>query len=119
MNIEELRAFCIAQKGIEESMPFGPEALVFKVMGKVFLIAMMDLRPLQFNVKCNPETAIELREAFNCVKPGYHMNKKHWNTIYADGEVDEKQLKQWIMDSYYLVAEGLTQKQKKELQALQ
>lgn len=116
MNIEELREFCIIQKGVEESMPFGPEALVFKVMGKVFLISMIDERPLQFNVKCNPEKAIELRESYHCVKPGYHMNKKHWNTIIDNGEADENLLKQWIMDSYNLVAQGLTKQQKLKLQ---
>lgn len=118
MNIEELREYCLSKKGVEESMPFGPDALVLKVMGKVFLITMLDQTPLQFNVKCDPEKAIELREQYPCVIPGYHMSKKHWNTVIADGSVTDAQLKKWISDSYLLVISGLTKKQQKELDAL-
>lgn len=99
-------------------MPFGPEALVFKVMGKVFLIAMLEDRPLQFNVKCDPEKAIELREHYRCVIPGYHMSKKHWNTVIVDGSVTDALLQKWISDSYFLVISGLTKKQQKELDGL-
>lgn len=118
MNIEELREYCLSKKGVEESMPFGPDALVLKVMGKVFLITMLEERPVQFNVKCDPEKAIELREQYPCVIPGYHMSKKHWNTVIADGSVTDAQLKKWISDSYLLVISGLTKKQQKELDAL-
>lgn len=118
MNIEELREFCLSKKCVEESTPFGPDTLVFKVLGKVFLLSGIDSRPLQFNVKCDPEKAIELREHFPCVIPGYHMNKKHWNTIIADGSVSEDLLYQWISDSYSLIVSGLTKKQQKELDAL-
>ena len=118
MNIEELREYCLSKKGVEESMPFGPDALVLKVMGKVFLITVLEERPLQFNVKCDPEKVIELREQYSCVIPGYHMNKKHWNTVIADGSVTDVQLKKWITDSYLLVISGLTKKQQKELDAL-
>lgn len=118
MNIEELREYCLSKKGVEESMPFGPDALVLKVMGKVFLITMLDARPLQFNAKCDPEKAIELREQYPCVIPGYHMSKKHWNTVIADGSVTDAQLQKWISDSYLLVISGLTKKQQKELDAL-
>ncbi len=118
MNIEELRAYCISKKAVEECLPFGPETLVFKVMGKVFLLTGLDSSPLQFNVKCNPEKAIELREKYPCVQPGYHMNKKHWNTIIVDGSVSKKQLHEWITDSYNLVITGLPKTQQKNLKEL-
>ncbi len=118
MNIEELRDYCLSKKGVEETLPFGPETLVFKVMGKVFLLAGLDSRPLQFNVKCNPEKAIELREEFDCVLPGYHMNKKHWNTIIVNGTASKKQLHEWITDSYNLVVSGLSKTEQKKLAQL-
>lgn len=118
MNIEELRDYCLSKKGVEETMPFGPDTLVFKVMGKAFLLTGLDELSLLFNVKCNPEYAIELREKFLCVIPGYHMNKKHWNTIIADGSVSEKQLHEWIDHSYDMVVKGLTKKEKEELSNL-
>ena len=118
MNIEELREYCISKKGVRESLPFGPETLVFKVMGKVFLLSGMDGDPLQFNVKCDPEKAIELREQYACVLPGYHMNKKDWNTGIVDGSVSIKLLQMWITDSYNLVVLGLTGKEKQQLLAL-
>lgn len=103
MNIESIREYCISKTGAEESFPFSDDTLVFKVKGKIFLLAGLDNDPLQFNVKCNPEKAIELRENYACVIPGYHMNKKHWNTIIVDGSVSNKLLKEWIDDSYSLV----------------
>ncbi len=115
MNIEELREYCISKKGVEESFPFGPETLVFKVMGKAFLLTGIESKPLQFNVKCDPEKAIESREQYSCVKPGYHMNKKHWNTIVTDGSVSTKLLHEWITDSYNLVVKGLTKAQQSKL----
>jgi len=115
MNLEELREYCISKKGVEETLPFGPETLVFKVMGKAFLLTGFENNPVQFNVKCNPEKAIELREQFSCVLPGYHMNKKHWNTIIVDGTATNNFLEEWISDSYNLVVEGLTKKEKETL----
>jgi len=115
MNIEELRDYCISKKGVEETMPFGPETLVFKVIGKVFLLTGLDGKPLQFNVKCDPEKVIELREQYACVLPGYHMNKKHWNTIIVDGSVDRKLLHDWIDHSYDLVVKGLSKAEQKRL----
>ncbi len=114
MNIEELRNYCLSKKGVTESLPFGPDTLVFKVMDKVFLLTGMG-RPLQFNVKCDPEKAIELRDKFNCVQPGYHMNKKLWNTITVDGSVSKKQLCEWIDHSYTLVVVKLTKVNQKKL----
>jgi predicted DNA-binding protein (MmcQ/YjbR family) len=104
MNIESLRDYCLSKPGTEEALPFGPDNLVYKVNGKIFLITGLDQEQLSFNVKCDPELAIELREKYPCVIPGYHMNKKHWNTIVVDGSVSVKQLKEWINHSYELVA---------------
>ncbi len=115
MNLEELREYCISKKGVEETLPFGPETLVFKVMGKAFLLTGFENNPVQFNVKCNPEKAVELREHYSCVLPGYHMNKKHWNTVIADGTATDKLLEEWIADSYNLVVEGLSKKEKEKL----
>ena len=103
MNIEGLREYCLSKPGAEETLPFGPDTLVFKVAEKIFLLVGLDEQPLSFNVKCDPERAVELREEFPCVLPGYHMNKKHWNTIVVDGSVSTKQLKEWIDHSYALV----------------
>lgn len=104
MNIEDLREYCLQHPFVEESFPFGPDTLVFKVNGKIFLLTGLDNDPLQFNVKCDPEKAEALREQYPSVLPGYHMNKKHWNTIVVDGSVSNRVLKEWITDSYNLVA---------------
>ena len=109
MNIESLREYCLSKPGAEETLPFGPDTLVYKVSGKIFLLTGLDEEQLSFNVKCDPDKAIELREEFACVLPGYHMNKKHWNTIVVDGSVADKQFKEWIDHSYELVA-GKTKK---------
>lgn len=118
MNIEELRDYCVSKKGVEETLPFGPDTLVFKVTGKAFLLTGLDENPIQFNVKCDPEKVIELRDRYACVLPGYHMNKKHWNTVVADGSVSNKQLKKWIADSYNLVVSGLPKVQQKKLASM-
>jgi predicted DNA-binding protein (MmcQ/YjbR family) len=103
MNIETLREYCLSKPGAEETLPFGVDTLVYKVNGKIFLITGLDQEQLSFNVKCEPGKAIELREEYPCVQPGYHMNKKHWNTIVVDGSVSVKQLREWIDWSYELV----------------
>lgn len=115
MNIEQLRDYCLSKSGAEESLPFGPDTLVYKVGGKVFLLVGLEAEELRFNVKCDPDKAIELREQFSCVLPGYHMNKKHWNTIIADGSVSSKQLKEWIDHSYTLIVDSLSKKIRDEL----
>ena len=112
MNIETLREYCLSKPGAEETTPFGPDTLVYKVSGKMFLLTGLDSEELSFNVKCEPDKALELREEFPCVIPGYHMNKKHWNTILVDGSVSSKQLKEWIDDSYDLVSDSTTKKKK-------
>lgn len=118
MNAEDLREFCLSLKGVEEGFPFDESTLVFKVMGKMFCLCGLERTPLQFNVKCDPEKAIELREEYSGVLPGYHMSKKHWNTLVFDGSFDDEQAQQWILDSYHLVASSLTKKLQTELEAL-
>ena len=113
MDIETLREYCLDKPGVEEALPFGPDMLVYKVNGKIFLITGLDEETLSFNVKCDPELAVELREKYDCVKPGYHMNKKHWNMIVVDGSVPNKKLIEWIDHSYQLVAKTRPQKMKK------
>lgn len=115
MNIESLRQHCLNKKATEESLPFGPDTLVFKVGGKIYLLASLNAVPLQFNVKCSPEEAEALREQHPCVQPGYHMNKKHWNTILADGTASDSLLRKWIDDSYTLVVESLPAKLKNQI----
>jgi len=92
---------------VTEEFPFDEETLVFKVAGKIFLLASLETIPLQINLKCDPEKAIELREEYESVQPGYHMNKKHWNTILIDGTVPDRKVFEWIDDSYNLVVAGL------------
>lgn len=118
MHIEEFRSFCLSLKGVEDGFPFGPDTLVFKVMGKMFCLCGLEKQPLQFNVKCEPERAIELREEFSGVIPGYHMNKQHWNTVVLDGSFTDEQARQWIVDSYDLIVGSLPKKLKSELNSL-
>ena len=115
MNIESLRQYCLAKNGAEETLPFGPNTLVFKVGGKLFLLAGLDNVPLQFNVKCNPDNAVLLREQYSCVLPSYHMNKQHWNTVIVDGSVSDKLLQSWIDDSYNLILQSLSKKVQQEI----
>jgi len=104
MNIEELRDFTLSLKDVEECFPFGEDTLVFKTNNKIFLLVSLSAVPLQFNVKCDPEKAVELREKYASVIPGYHMNKKHWNTIIVDGSIPRNELKEFIKDSHSLVS---------------
>jgi predicted DNA-binding protein (MmcQ/YjbR family) len=114
MNLEALRTFCLQFPGATEETPFDLDTLVFKVMGKIFCVTNID-RFESINVKCDPEYAVELRTRYMAVLPGYHMSKKHWNTILLKSEVKDDQLLQWICDSYKLVVNGLTKKLKVEL----
>jgi predicted DNA-binding protein (MmcQ/YjbR family) len=102
MNIESLREYCIAKKGADESFPFGEDTLVFKVKGKIFALVNLN-GELSINLKCDPVFAIELRERYAAVTPGYHMNKKHWNTVMLDGSVPDIEIQKWIDHSYNLV----------------
>lgn len=115
MNIEQIREYCLKKRGVTEEFPFDEETLVFKVMGKIFLLASLESIPLQINLKCDPEKAIEIREEYEAVQPGYHMNKKHWNTIIIDGSVTVRKIFEWIDDSYNLVVTGLRKSDIKKL----
>ena len=102
MNIEFLHDYCISKPNVTEGFPFGEDTLVFKVRGRIFALANLDSEP-SVNLKCNPALAIELREKYDSVSPGYHMNKKHWNTVLLDGSIPEAELFTWIDHSYDLV----------------
>lgn len=106
MNIEELRDYCLTKPASTESFPFGEDTLVFKVGGKIFLLASLTTAN-RFNAKCDPEKAVELREQYTEVQPGFHMNKTHWNTVYMDGTLTSRQLCQIIDHSYDLVFKSL------------
>src|SRR3972149_1870482 len=109
MNIETLREYCLSKPGVTESFPFGEDALVFKVLGKMFALMLLN-QELTINLKCDPERAIELREKHPAIIPGYHMNKKHWNTLNVDGSLTENQILELIDHSYNLVFESLPKK---------
>lgn len=117
MNIESCRSYCLSKKGVTEELPFGPEALVFKVMGKMF--ALTDVESFSsINLKVDPERGVELRDAYPAVQPGYHMNKKHWITVLIDGSIPDKLLRQWIDESYQLVVAKLTKSQRSALESM-
>jgi predicted DNA-binding protein (MmcQ/YjbR family) len=117
MNIEELREYCLSKSAVSEGFPFDEETLVFKVLDKMFLLTNIT-GDLRMNVKCDPEKAIELREMHSSVLPGYHMNKKYWNTVVIDGRESDKKLKEWIDDSYDQVVAKMTKKKQNELKNL-
>ncbi len=106
MNIETLRDYCLSKSQVEETFPFGEDTLVFKVMDKIFLLTGLDEAD-RFNVKCDPEKAISLREEYEEVQPGYHMNKTHWNTVFMNGRLSDIQLKEMIDHSYELIVKSL------------
>lgn len=116
MNIEELRDYCLSKPGTTEGLPFGNETLVFKVGEKIFLLIGLE-RANRFNAKCDPERAIQLREQYPEIIPGFHMNKKHWNTIYMDGGLKPGLIKELIDHSYELVLESLPKNQRELLQS--
>ncbi len=103
MNLESFRDHCLAKAGATEEFPFGEDTLVYKVNGKIFAITNIENFE-SINLKCLPENAVELRDQYPAVLPGYHMNKKHWNTVLIDGSVPDKLIKTWIDQSYDLVA---------------
>ncbi|WP_313112954.1 MmcQ/YjbR family DNA-binding protein [Aequorivita sediminis] len=119
MNIEEFRDYCLSKIGVTESFPFDDKVLVFKVMGKIFALTGIDSIPTTVNLKCNPERALELREEYDSlIVPGYHMNKKHWNTVEIEGNLPRDLIIELIDQSYNLVVKGLTKKLQAELQNL-
>ena len=104
MDIETIREYILKKPDVTEGFPFGEDTLVFKAKNKIFFLTGLDNSPLQFNVKCDPDKAIQLREEYpESILPGFHMNKKHWNTVIVDGRLSAKQLNEMIDDSYSLV----------------
>ncbi|MEU8619852.1 MmcQ/YjbR family DNA-binding protein [Streptomyces sp. NPDC048623] len=106
MTPDQLRAFCLDFNDASEEFPFGPEVSVFKVAGKMFALSWLDAEPLSVNLKCDPEDAVRLREEHPAIVPGYHMNKRHWNTVTV-GELPDRMVRELVEDSYDLVVAGL------------
>ncbi len=119
MDIVYLREYCLAKRGVEESFPFDEKTLVFKVMNKMFALNGIESDPPSVNLKCDPERSIELRERYNGIIPGYHMNKKHWNTVCLEDDVEDSLIVQLIDHSYDLVVKSLTKKNKAILDSLE
>lgn len=119
MNIETFREYCISKKGVEETFPFDEVTLVFKVMGKMFALIGLDREILTANLKADPEWSIELRESHHQIIPGFHMNKKHWNTVSLEDGLEDALIIKMIDHSYDLVVSKLTKKLKAELDSLE
>lgn len=118
MDIESFRQYCMRKKAVEESFPFDEHTLVFKVMGKIFAILPLDELDAKANLKALPEWSIELREEYHQIKPGWHMNKKHWNTVLLEDGLDDGLILKMIDHSYERVIAGFTRKMKEELEKL-
>ncbi len=118
MNVEDLRFHCIQKKGVTEEFPFDEVTLVFKVMGKMFALIGLEWIDPAINLKCDPERALDLRDEYDDIIPGYHMSKKHWNTIYTERGLEDDLIKELIDHSYDLVVSKLTKTLKKELKLL-
>jgi len=103
MDIESLRNYCLQKESTEECLPFGPDNLVFKVNNRMYALLSLTDDPIRINLKCDPDKALELRENYDCILPGYHMNKKHWNTVILEEYLRPSEIKAWIDDSYDLV----------------
>ena len=115
MDIEIIRNYCLNKPAVSEDLPFDNNTLVFKVGSKMFALMSLNTDPLRINVKCDPEQAVALREQYPQITPGYHMNKKHWNTIKIDGLLSSDLIKELIDHSYGLVVNSLTKKERRKL----
>jgi predicted DNA-binding protein (MmcQ/YjbR family) len=115
VNAAELRRWCLAQSGAVEDFPFGPEHSVFKVGGKMFALSTLERTPLEVSAKCEPELALQLRDTYTAIRPGYHLNKRHWNTITLDGSLSDQLVRELIADSYDLVVSALPKRTREEL----
>lgn len=115
MHIEAFREYCLNKKGVEETQPFGPETLVYKVMGKMFALTGLE-DPNRCNLKCDPQRALELRASYTAVIPGYHMNKQHWNTVIYNEDLPDQAILELVDHSYELVVNSLTKKLRQELE---
>jgi predicted DNA-binding protein (MmcQ/YjbR family) len=115
MDLAQFREYCLSKCRTTEGTPFGPDVLVFKVGGKMFALAALDEVPTTVNLKCDPDLALELRDRYEQVRPGYHMNKKHWNTVKIDGGIPDVELRRMIDHSYELVVKRLPDAKRKLL----
>lgn len=118
MNVETFRDYCLSKPAVTEDTPFGPEHLVFKISGKMFALLTLEEVPPTANLKCDPDLALELRDRFEQVQPGYHMNKKHWNTVEIAAGIPEMELRKMIDHSYDLVVRGLPKAERQRLAEL-
>ncbi|MTB50167.1 MmcQ/YjbR family DNA-binding protein [Lewinella sp. W8] len=115
MTLDDLREYCLAKPATEETLPFGPDTLVFKVAGKMFAITGLDEADLRVNLKCDPERSVQLRERHEEIVPGWHMNKHHWNTVYIEnGDLSDAFVQELIDHSYDLIVASLTKKKRAE-----
>ena len=110
MNVEEFRVYCLAKGGVTEEFPFDETTLVFKVAGKIFAITGLDDPEFKVNLKCDPDRSVLLREEYESIRPGWHMNKRHWNTVHVDGSFPDRLFIEMIDHSYDLVVQGLPRK---------
>jgi predicted DNA-binding protein (MmcQ/YjbR family) len=115
MDATQLRRWCLHQAGAIEDFPFGPETSVFKVGGKIFALSALERAPLEVSVKCEPDLALALRDSYRGVRPGYHLNKRHWNTISLDGSMPDQLVRDMIEDSYDLVVSALPKRVREQL----
>jgi predicted DNA-binding protein (MmcQ/YjbR family) len=115
MDAAELRRWCLAQSGASETFPFGPDHSVFKVAGKMFALSALDRTPLEVSAKCEPDLAVQLRDSYSAIRPGYHLNKRHWNTITLDGSLSDQVVRDLIEDSYDLVVSALPKRTREQL----
>ncbi len=115
MDSTALRTWCLAQPGAIEDFPFAPEHSVFRVAGKIFALSHLDGAPLEVSVKCEPELALQLRAGYPAIRPGYHLNKRHWNTITLDGSLPDQLVRDLIEDSYDLVVSALPRRVRQQL----
>jgi predicted DNA-binding protein (MmcQ/YjbR family) len=115
MTIADFCAHCLSLPHVEETMPFGPDVLVYKIGGKMFALVIPDDFPPSVNLKCDPDRALELRDRYEDIQPGYHMNKRHWNTLVLEGRLPAHLVRELIEHSYQLVTAGLSRKVRSEL----
>ena len=115
MDVESFREYCLAKSAATEGAPFGPDVLVFKVRNKMFALLALDEVPATANLKCDPDRALELRDQYEQVRPGYHMNKKHWNTVEIDSGIPDVEVRKMVDHSYELVVSSLPKKQRARL----
>ena len=118
MKFDVVQAYLLDKKGATEERPFGPDALVYKVMSKMFALVAEGSDPLRISLKCDPDEALALRDMYTAVSPGYHLNKRHWNTVTAEGTIPENEIWRMVDHSYDLVVRGLTRKDRTHLESL-